>query len=117
MLIWAFQQKTETASLLRADMFSPIVSHKIVSVTSKIIFVLKKLYKHGIFKMDRLYDNVTDKSEKVATFLAVLELTKSGRIYISDDNTEIRFIRNPKKTQVKLLNNQKPKSRLITTLS
>lgn len=89
--------KNRNRKPLRADMFSPIVSHKIVSVTSKIIFVLKKLYKHGIFKMDRLYDNVTDKSEKVATFLAVLELTKSGRIYISDDNTEIRFIRNPKK--------------------
>lgn len=81
---------------LRADMFSPIVSHKIVSVTSKIIFVLKKLYKHGVFKMSGLYENVTSKSEKVATFLAVLELTKSGRIYINDDNTEIRFIRKTK---------------------
>ena len=47
--------------------------------------------------MTGLYENVTSKSEKVATFLAVLELTKSGRIYINDDNTEIRFVRKTKK--------------------
>ncbi len=34
---------------------------------------------------------MTDKSERVATFLAVLELTKSGRILLNDDNTEITF--------------------------
>lgn len=85
--------KSRNRKPLRADMFSPIVSHKIVSVTSKIIFVLKRLYKHGVFEMDKLYENVQSKSERVATFLAVLELTKSGRIYINDDNTEIRFIR------------------------
>ena len=42
--------------------------------------------------MEGLYDGVTDRSERVATFLAVLELTKSGRIYISDDNSTISFI-------------------------
>lgn len=46
--------------------------------------------------MTRLYSGITDKSEKVATFLAVLELTKSGRIYINDDNTLIRFNRTNK---------------------
>ncbi|WP_459812651.1 segregation and condensation protein A [Hominimerdicola sp. 21CYCFAH17_S] len=81
---------------LRANVFSPIVSHRIVSVTSKIIFVLKKLYKTGECEMTRLYSGITDKSEKVATFLAVLELTKSGRIYINDDNTLIRFNRTNK---------------------
>ena len=89
--------KSRSSKPLRAEMFSPIVSKKIVSVTSKIIFVLKKLYKTGVYNMSGLYDGVTEKSEKVATFLAVLELTKSGRIYINDDNTEIRFIRKEKK--------------------
>ncbi|MGN1114662.1 MAG: segregation and condensation protein A [Oscillospiraceae bacterium] len=77
---------------VRAEMFSPIVSTKFVSVTSKIIFVLKKLYKTGVYKMAGLYEGITNKSEKIATFLAVLELTKSGRIYINHDNSEIRFI-------------------------
>lgn len=93
--------KSRNSKPLRADMFSPIVSHKIVSVTSKIIFVLKKLYKTGVYKMSGLYDGVTDKSEKVATFLAILELTKSGRIYLNDDNTEIRFIKKEKNNRRK----------------
>ena len=34
---------------------------------------------------------MTGRSERVATFLAILELTKSGRIMISDDNTMVYF--------------------------
>ena len=41
--------------------------------------------------MDKLYEGVTDHSARVATFLAVLELTRHGRITISDDNTMIFF--------------------------
>lgn len=78
---------------LRADVFQPIVSHKIVSVTSKIIYVLKKLYKSGEFDMAHLYDGMREKSEQVATFLAILELTKSGRIFLNDDNTKVFFNR------------------------
>ncbi|MEG0614501.1 MAG: segregation/condensation protein A [Oscillospiraceae bacterium] len=84
---------------LKASMFSKFVSKKIVSVTSKIIFVLKRLYTTGFAKMDTLYVGVTNRSEKVATFLAILELTKSGRITLSDDNSEIYFSR-PKKNIV-----------------
>lgn len=85
--------RVKKAVPLKAEIFEPIVSHRIVSVTSKIIFVLKSLYNTGKCEMDKLYDGVTDKSERVATFLAVLELTKSGRIIINDDNTELYFVR------------------------
>ncbi len=83
--------RAKKAPPLDASVFKPIVSKKIVSVTSKIIFVLKKLYTTGTCNMDRLYKGVTDRSERVATFLAVLELTKSGRILLSDDNSELYF--------------------------
>lgn len=76
---------------LKAEVFRPIVSKKIYSVSTKIISVLRKLYKTGFCKMSELYDGIEEKSEKIATFLAVLELTKSGRIYLNDDNTELRF--------------------------
>ena len=83
--------RAKKAPPLDASVFKPIVSKKIVSVTSKIIFVLKKLYTTGTCNMDRLYQGVTDRSERVATFLAILELTKSGRILLSDDNSELYF--------------------------
>lgn len=71
--------------------FEPIVSKKVVSVASKILYVLKKLYTFGTVKLDGIFEDMTGRSERVATFLAILELTKSGRILISDDNSEISF--------------------------
>ena len=68
-----------------------VVKRRIVSVISKVVHVLRELYSSGEVRMDSLYDGVTDRSERVATFLAVLELTKSGRIGISDDNVTIFF--------------------------
>lgn len=82
---------------VQASVFRPIVSKRIVSVGSKILYVLRRLYKSGSCGMNELYEGMTDKSEKIATFLAVLELTKSGRIRLNDDNTEITFDRTVKR--------------------
>lgn len=68
-----------------------VVKRKIVSVMSKVVRILRELYSTGQAYMNSLYDGVTDRSERVAIFLAVLELTRSGRICISDDNTSIFF--------------------------
>lgn len=81
-------------SPVQASVFRPIVSKRIVSVSSKILFVLRRLYRNGRCDMSSLYDGMTDRSERIATFLAILELTKSGRIMLNDDNTEITFDRN-----------------------
>ena len=78
---------------LRANVFSPIVAHKIVSVESKITQILELLYTTGSFKMSELYDGMSGRSERIAAFLAVLELTKSGRITLNDDNTEVTLRR------------------------
>lgn len=84
---------------VKTEAFNTIVKKKIVSVTSKIIYVLRRLYKSGTCLMDGLFEGLTDRSERVAVFLAVLELTKSGRIMLNDDNTEITFNRSHNKEQ------------------
>lgn len=66
-----------------------VVKRRIVSVMSKVVHVLRELYSTGEVNMDSLYSGVTDRSARVATFLAVLELTRSGRIFISDDNKTV----------------------------
>lgn len=68
-----------------------VVQHKVVSVISKVVYVLKNLYANGKVYIDRLFDGMKGRSERVATFLAILELTKSGRIIISEDNTMVYF--------------------------
>ena len=67
------------------------MKRRIVSVMTKVVHILRELYSTGEVAMDKLYVGVTDRSARVATFLAVLELTKSGRITISEDNSMIFF--------------------------
>ncbi len=68
-----------------------VVKRRIVSVLTKVVHILRELYETGEVYMDKLYDGVTDRSARVATFLAVLELTRSGRIGISEDNLIVFF--------------------------
>ena len=86
-------------SPVQASVFRPIVSKRIVSVTSKILYVLRKLYRTGSCGMNELYEGMTDRSERIATFLAILELTHSGRIRLSDDSSEITFDRERHRTR------------------
>ncbi len=81
-----------------------VVKRRIVSVMTKVVHILRELYASGEMSMDKLYDGVTDRSARVATFLAVLELTRSGRILISEDNTTIFF--KGRKNGVKKLGNK-----------
>ncbi len=72
---------------------SEIVNRRVVSVTSRILYVLRLLYHSNTVTFGLLFDGVTDPSQRVATFLAVLELVKSGRISLEEDNETIRFDR------------------------
>jgi segregation and condensation protein A len=82
--------KPEQKTHIETKIYS-VVKRKIISVISKVVRILRQLCTDGEAYIDSLYDGVTNRSERVATFLAVLELTRSGRITISDDNTMIRF--------------------------
>ncbi len=84
-------EKARNEKPINAKIFQPIVSHKVVSLGTKIVYILKKLYTDGVCDLSHIYDGMNSKSERVATFLAILELTKSGRIVLNDDNTQISF--------------------------
>lgn len=68
------------------EAFSGIVSHKIVSVTSRIINVLRRLKISGTARYADLFLECRERSELVATFLAVLELVKGKRIRLEGEN-------------------------------
>ena len=75
--------------------FTKIVAKKIHSVSSKIIFVMRNLWGKGKKRISALYKQSKDRSELVATFLAILELAKANRVKISgdSDDTEIELIK------------------------
>jgi segregation and condensation protein A len=77
----------------KLDPFEGIVSTTIHSVSKKIVYILKILYRTGVCVLTAMFAEIEDKSERVAAFLAVLELSKSGRILLNDDNTAISFNR------------------------
>ncbi len=75
------RQQPETST----EVFEDIVAKPIVSVTTRVIHILKLLYKTPTVSLQRLFEQSTSKSEAVATFLAVLDLLKAERIYLDDE--------------------------------
>ena len=74
--------------------FSGIVSRKIVSVSARISYILRRLYAGDRVAYQSLFDTAESRSELVATFLAVLELVKAKRIHVdgSGANQQIRLL-------------------------
>lgn len=78
------------------EAFREIVVKKVVSVGSKISKIFKKLTKKGQkTQWHSLFDDAESRSDIVATFLAVLELTKSKKVKVVGDGED---------AQVELLN-------------
>lgn len=71
--------------------FSGIVQRRIVSVTSRVIYLLKKLYRQKEVPYQEFFGS-DNNSERVATFLAMLELIKSKRIRVNENNTMVEFV-------------------------
>lgn len=65
--------------------FTKVVGRKIVSVNSKIVFILKNLLRKKENSFKAIICKSKSKSEVVATFLAFLELIKADRIKVSDN--------------------------------
>lgn len=66
-----------------------------VSVGEKIVHVLKRLVRKDKMRLDSFFEDVTERGEVVATFLALLELIKGRRVHIayySDDYADCDVI-------------------------
>ncbi len=77
--------------------FEPLVKKRIISVSSRIVFVFRNLWKKGKMKYKDLFSKSSDRSEIVATFLAVLEMIKGRRVEIHGDDeysADIVLVRN-----------------------
>ena len=70
-------------------------SRKIVSVASQAVFVLRRLWKGQLVTYQGLFAGKRDRSERVALFLAVLELIRSRRIRIEGEggDSPVRLLR------------------------
>ncbi len=69
----------------KTAVFSRIVARKIVAVSTKIVFVLRRLRERGRERISALYRSAESRSDLVAIFLAVLELCKDSRVTVTGD--------------------------------
>jgi segregation and condensation protein A len=69
---------------------NPSVTIDFVSVFSKVVHVLRSLRKNERVQIRELFIDL-ERSEQVATFLALLELVSHGRIAFSDDSEYIEL--------------------------
>lgn len=67
------------------EQFSGIVTRRTVSVASQAVSILRRLRREPRVPYEQLFENMQDRPQMVAAFLAVLELVKGGRIRVLDD--------------------------------
>lgn len=70
------------------DTISKLITCRVVSVASQIVFVLRSLWKKRHVSLKELFRGKNDPSERVAAFLAVLELVKDKRLRVDGDGED-----------------------------
>ena len=83
----ALQGRSRQKQPPRQEQFEPLTTAPFVSVTSRIIHVLRGLMTDRVRRLRQLFVKEGGRSQTVATFLAVLELVRAGRIAIADDES------------------------------
>ena len=75
-----------------ASAFSGIIGREPVPVEGRITSILKRFLHHVRLPFRRLFDDARSHSEIVATFLAVLELSKNRRIRLEWDGEDMELM-------------------------
>lgn len=83
----ALQGRSRVKPQPRPEQFEPLTTAPIVSVASRIIHVLRGLMTGRVGRLRQLFSRDASRSQAVATFLAVLELVRAGRVSIDADES------------------------------
>ncbi|MCL1830160.1 MAG: segregation/condensation protein A [Oscillospiraceae bacterium] len=67
--------------------FEEIVVAPVVSVSSRMLHILRSLRRGVVRTLNELFSTIKSKGESIATFLGLLELMNNRRILVSDDGT------------------------------
>ncbi|MCL2857330.1 MAG: segregation/condensation protein A [Oscillospiraceae bacterium] len=71
------------------EVFDPLVTRPVISVTAKIFTILRALRQGGPAHLQDIYRLGPDRSGMVATFLAVLELIKAGKVCLEGEEVQL----------------------------
>ena len=80
----ALAGRTRTRRVPTQQQFEPLVSAPQVSVSSRVVYILRQLITGTAAKMNQLFSRRQSRGTNVATFLALLELVRGGRIQLGE---------------------------------
>jgi len=81
----ALMGRTTVRKMPTQQQFEPLVTAPMVSVTSRVVYILRHLISGTAAKMSQLFSRQQTRSTNVATFLALLELVRGGRVKLDDE--------------------------------
>ena len=82
--------KHDDETSIASEKIKPLISKRTVSVGERVYYILRKLLNNsGLVSAIDCFDDVTSRHELVATFMAVLEMLKAGRISIIEDVSSV----------------------------
>lgn len=88
MLVDSWQALTGRAVVRPAQLtpqqFEPVVAAPQVSVVSRVVHILRRLVGGGAARLGQLFTPRQSRSANIATFLALLELVRGGRVQLDD---------------------------------
>lgn len=87
----AMLEKVQRRTPPPVSAFIGIVGRESVPVGSKIAFILKKFLSRTRLGFQSLFEGAKSRSEVVATFLAVLELSKTRRVSIEGEGEDVEL--------------------------
>lgn len=91
--------KKTAAAAPRQERFEPLVAAPFVSVASRVVHILRGMVSGRIRRLSQLFGKKESRSQTVATFLAVLELVRAGRLAIDGDEEDMTLERGRLRTQ------------------
>lgn len=71
------------------EAFTGIVAHKIVPIRERVGFIMNRLFRGKKQRFRSFFEKAESRSEMVATFLALLSLTKDKKIILNDVEGEL----------------------------
>lgn len=82
-------EKTERKAPPPVNKFDGIIGREIVTVKQKTDHILRNFKKGKKVSFKESFDGITDKSEAVSMFLAILELLRSGVLIVKEEGEEL----------------------------
>lgn len=102
-ILMKISDKRELEKTKPIESINPIIKKQIVPVSERIVHVMRVMIKKKRMNFEELFDDAKTRSGIIATFYAVLELLKSGRVEIdreasdaTSSNIVLRFVKDKK---------------------